>query len=54
MLRTSYRQTRSIIREWRRRASFRRELALLCPAVRNELACRYNINAEMSKWFWQA
>jgi hypothetical protein len=47
-------RTRNMIREWRRRASLRRELALLPAAVRNELAYRYNINAEMSKWFWQA
>jgi hypothetical protein len=54
MLTAAYRQTRKIFGEWRCRASYRRELALLCPAVRRELAYRYNINAETSKWFWQA
>jgi uncharacterized protein YjiS (DUF1127 family) len=54
MLTATYRQVRKAVGEWRRRARTRRELALLCPAERHELAFRYDINTELGKWFWQA
>lgn len=54
MLTTSYRHTRKIIGEWRRRARSRRELALLGAAERLDLGYHFDVNAEMSKPFWEA
>ena len=54
MLKTTYRQTRETISEWRRRARSRRELAMLGPVARLDLGWGCVINAEMSKPFWQA
>jgi|HubBroStandDraft_1064217.scaffolds.fasta_scaffold1673075_1 hypothetical protein len=54
MLRTTYWQIREIFGEWRRRARSRLELALLGQAERQELHRRFDIHAEMGKWFWQA
>jgi len=54
MLKTTYRQTRETISEWRRRARSRRELAMFGPVARLDLGWGCVINAEMSKPFWQA
>ena len=54
MLSTTFRQTREIIGEWRRRARSRRELAMLGQFDRHDLACRFDLNAELHKPFWQA
>jgi uncharacterized protein YjiS (DUF1127 family) len=54
MLTTTFRQTREILGEWRRRARSRRELAMLGDFDRNDLACRFDLKAEMRKPFWQA
>jgi uncharacterized protein YjiS (DUF1127 family) len=54
MLTTTFKQTREIIGEWRRRSRSRRELAMLGSAERNDLAYRFDVTAEMHKRFWQA
>lgn len=54
ILTTTFRQTREMIGEWRRRARSRRELAMLCGGDRQDLACRFDLNAEILKPFWQA
>jgi len=54
MLTTTFNQTRQIIGEWRRRTRSRRELAMLGVGERHDLDCRFDINAEMHKRFWQA
>lgn len=54
MLTTTFRQTREIIGEWRRRARSRRELAMLGQVDRHDLSYRFDLNAEMRKPFWQA
>ena len=41
VLTTTFWQTREIIREWRRRARSRRELAMLSRLDRHDLACRF-------------
>jgi len=54
MLTTTFKQTREIIGEWRRRSRSRRELAELGGAERHDLSYRFDLNAEMHKHFWQA
>ena len=54
MLTTTFRQTREIIGEWRRRARSRRELATLGDVDRHDLRYWFDLNAEMRKPFWQA
>jgi uncharacterized protein YjiS (DUF1127 family) len=54
MLTTTFKQTRKIIGEWRRRSRSRRELAMLASAERHDLAYRFDVTAEMHKRFWQA
>jgi len=54
MLKTTFRHTHEIISEWRRRARERRELARLGELGLHDLACRYDVQAEMRKPFWQA
>jgi uncharacterized protein YjiS (DUF1127 family) len=54
MLTTTFRQTREIIGEWRRRSRSRRELAALGRGERHDLGVRFDLNAEMQKPFWQA
>jgi uncharacterized protein YjiS (DUF1127 family) len=54
MLTTTFNQTRQIIGEWRRRTRSRRELAMLGVGERHDLDCRFDVNAEMHKRFWQA
>lgn len=54
MLTTTFKQTRTIIGEWRRRSRSRRELATLGAAERHDLAHRFDVTAEMHKRFWQA
>ena len=54
MLTMTFRQTREIIGEWRRRSRTRRELAMLGELDRHDLAYRFDVNAEMHKPFWQA
>jgi uncharacterized protein YjiS (DUF1127 family) len=53
MLITTFRQTREVIGEWRRRARSRRELAMLGEIVRHDLACRHDLNVEIRKPFWR-
>lgn len=43
-----------IIREWRRRAQSRRELAMLSELERKDLGYRDRIAAEIAKPFWRA
>lgn len=54
MLTTTFRQTQSIIHEWRIRARSRRELAMLGELDRHDLCRRFDICAEIRKPFWQA
>ena len=54
MLSTTFRQTRSMIHEWRIRARSRRELAMLGELERHDLFRRHDINAEIQKPFWKA
>jgi uncharacterized protein YjiS (DUF1127 family) len=54
MMTTTFRHTREIIGEWRRRARSRRELAMLGEVALHDLPCRFEAHAEMSKPFWQA
>lgn len=54
MLSTTFRQTQSIVREWRIRARSRRELAMLGELERHDLYRRFDICAEVQKPFWQA
>ena len=54
MLTTTFRQTREIIAEWRLRARSRRELSMLGELDRHDLRCRFDLQAEMRKPFWQA
>lgn len=54
MLMTTFRQTRETIGEWRRRARSRRELTVLGQFDRFDLGCRFDLNTEMRKPFWQA
>jgi uncharacterized protein YjiS (DUF1127 family) len=54
MLTTTFRQTRNIITEWRRRAASRRELAMLGEFERHDLSCRFDVHSEIHKPFWQA
>jgi uncharacterized protein YjiS (DUF1127 family) len=51
---TTFHQTRQIISEWLRRARDRHELAMLGELGRHDLACRFNVHAEMRKPFWLA
>lgn len=54
MLTATFKQTRKIIGEWRRRSRSRRELVMLASAERHDLAYRFDVTAEMHKRFWQA
>lgn len=54
MLTPTFRQTRNIVGEWRRRAWSRRELVMLGEFERHDLGYRFDLNAEMHKRFWQA
>jgi uncharacterized protein YjiS (DUF1127 family) len=54
MLPTTFKQTREIIGEWRRRSRSRRELAMLGAVERLELGYRFDLNAEVHKRFWEA
>ena len=54
MLTTTFRETRSIIGEWRRRVRSRRELAMLGRFERDDLSYRFDVDAEIHKPFWQA
>jgi uncharacterized protein YjiS (DUF1127 family) len=54
MLTTTFRQTREIIGEWRRRARSRHELAMLGEHGRRDLACRFDVQSEIRKPFWRA
>ena len=54
MLTTTFQQTRKVIGEWRRRARERRDLAMLSELDRHDLACRFDMQAEIRKPFWQA
>ena len=54
MLTTTFRQTREIIGEWRRRSRSRRELTMLGQAERHDLASRFDLSAKFHKSFWQA
>lgn len=54
MLTKTFRQTREIIGEWRRRSRSRRELIMLGAAERHDLGVRFDLNAEIHKPFWQA
>ncbi|MFY9693431.1 MAG: hypothetical protein WAK35_06780 [Xanthobacteraceae bacterium] len=42
------------LREWRRRAQSRQELAMLSELERKDLRCRDRIAAEIAKPFWRA
>jgi uncharacterized protein YjiS (DUF1127 family) len=53
MLTTIFRQTRSTIGEWHRRARSRRELAMLGEIERCDLGYRFDVNTEIHKPFWQ-
>jgi uncharacterized protein YjiS (DUF1127 family) len=54
MLTTTFRQTRKVIGEWRRRTRSRRELAMLGELDRHDLGYRFDVQAELHKPFWQA
>jgi hypothetical protein len=54
MLTTTFRQTREVIGECRRRARSRRELAMLGEVDRRDLGYPFDLRAEMRKPFWQA
>jgi uncharacterized protein YjiS (DUF1127 family) len=54
MLTTTFRQTREIIGEWRRRARSRRELAMLGELDRRDMGYPFDLKAEIHKPFWQA
>jgi uncharacterized protein YjiS (DUF1127 family) len=54
MLTTTFRRTREIIGEWRLRARSRQELSKLGEVDRHDLSCRFDLQAEMRKPFWQA
>jgi len=43
-----------VLREWRQRSRSRRELAMFGPIERLELGCRFDLEAEMHKPFWQS
>ncbi len=52
MLTTTFRQTREIIGEWRRRTRSRHELAMLGELGQRDLACRFDVKSEIHKPFW--
>jgi uncharacterized protein YjiS (DUF1127 family) len=54
MLSTTFRQTRSMIHEWRIRARSRRELAMLGELERHDLSRGFDVIAEVQKPFWKA
>ncbi len=54
MLTTTFRQTREIIGEWRRRTRSRHELAMLGELGQRDLACRFDVKSEIHKPFWRA
>jgi uncharacterized protein YjiS (DUF1127 family) len=54
MLTRTFRQTRAIIGEWRRRAHSRRELAMLGEFDRRDLGYPFELKAEIHKSFWRA
>jgi len=54
MLTTTFRHSRKLIGEWRRRARDRRELAMLGELDRRDLGYPCDLHAEVSKPFWRA
>ena len=51
---SSWRRLIDTLREWRRRAGSRRELAMLSELDRKDLGFRDRIDAEIAKPFWRA
>jgi uncharacterized protein YjiS (DUF1127 family) len=54
MFSTYARVARSVFAEWRRRSRSRQELTRLGNFERHDLGCRFDVDAEMRKPFWQA
>jgi uncharacterized protein YjiS (DUF1127 family) len=53
MLTTTFRQTREMIGEWRRRTRSRHELEMLGELGRRDLARRFDVQSEIHKPFWR-
>ena len=51
---SAYRRLAGLVHTWRERARTRRELALIEPWVRKDLACSsYDLRIEINKPFWR-
>ena len=52
---SAYRRLVGLVQTWRDRARSRRELAMIEPWVRRDLACSsYDLRYEINKPFWRA